>query len=206
MNTVSVNPGSAFAVFAALMRQPSDAESAPQAEAQDLRAAVGGDGEAFARLIGLHQQRVAAHVWPLLRDAGAVEEVVQDTFVEAYLALASFRGGSKFSTWLCGIATRLVYRRLRDRDRRGRRDGTFAREQSAVAADARESDERDARLWSIVDSLSPMDRLVVTLAYVHNLSIAEIATLAGSTSVVVKVRLHRARIKIRKAYERETHS
>jgi DNA-directed RNA polymerase specialized sigma24 family protein len=128
--------GSWFAVLGALMADAAPNPVPAETDRADLDRALQGDGDAFARIVARHQQRVAAHIWPLLRGAGVVEEVVHDTFVEAYLSLASFRGGAALSTWLCGIATRVCYRRMRDRDRRGRRDAAFAREQQRAIAES----------------------------------------------------------------------
>lgn len=172
------------------------------ADGADVRLSLDGNGDAFARIIGRHQQRVAAHVWPFVRDRGRVEEIVHDTFVEAYLALASYRAGAALSTWLCAIATRVVYRRMRDRDRRGRRDATFARSR-VEPSEPGDQDPRAARLWAIVDSLPAGDRLVLTMMYAHGRSVAQIATLAGWSSAVVKVRAFRARAKLRKILEQE---
>ncbi len=173
-----------------------------EADREDVRLSLDGNGDAFARIIGRHQQRVAAHIWPFVRDPGRVEEIVHDTFVEAYLALASFRASAAFSTWLCAIATRVVYRRMRDRDRRGRRDAAFARTQGAP----REPGPADARaehLWAMVERLPARDRLVLTMMYAHGRSVAEIATLAGWSSALVKVQAFRARAKLRKILEEE---
>lgn len=196
--------GSWFAVLAALMADAASSPVPAEADRADLDRALQGDGDAFARIVARHQQRVAAHVWPLLRGAAVVEEVVHDTFVEAYMSLASFRGGAALSTWLCGIATRVCYRRMRDRDRRGRRDAAFAREQERAAAPSSAKDERAERLWALVDTMPAKDRLVLVLAYAHGLSIGEIATLSGTNALAAKLRLHRARNRLRELMEKES--
>ncbi len=195
--------GSWFAVLGALMADAAPYPVPAETDRADLDRALQGDGDAFARIVARHQQRVAAHVWPLLRGAGVVEEVVHDTFVEAYLSLASFRGGAALSTWLCGIATRVCYRRMRDRDRRGRRDAAFAREQQRAIAESGETDERATKLWALVDTMPAKDRLVLVLAYAHGLSIGEIATLSGTNALAAKLRLHRARNRLRELMEKE---
>jgi RNA polymerase sigma-70 factor (ECF subfamily) len=198
--------GSWFAVLGALMADAAPNPVPAETDRADLDRALQGDGDAFARIVARHQQRVAAHVWPLLRGAGVVEEVVHDTFVEAYLSLASFRGGAALSTWLCGIATRVCYRRMRDRDRRGRRDAAFAREQQRAIAESGETDERATKLWALVDTMPAKDRLVLVLAYAHGLSIGEIATLSGTNALAAKLRLHRARSRLRELMEKESTS
>ena len=62
------------------------------AQWREIRAAAGGDGEAFGRLVQGHQEAVADYMWRFTRNRGQWEELVQDVFVEAYFSLKSFRG------------------------------------------------------------------------------------------------------------------
>jgi RNA polymerase sigma-70 factor (ECF subfamily) len=95
---------------------------------------------------------------------------------------------------------------MRDRDRRGRRDAAFAREQQRAIAESGETDERATKLWALVDTMPAKDRLVLVLAYAHGLSIGEIATLSGTNALAAKLRLHRARSRLRELMEKESTS
>src|SRR5262245_47301985 len=76
----------------------------------DVRAAVGGDGEAYARIIRQHQGAIATRMMRFSREPGIVEELVHEVFVEAYFSLSRFRGDAPLEHWLQRIATRVGYR------------------------------------------------------------------------------------------------
>ena len=95
---------------------------------------------------------------------------------------------------------------MRDRDRRGRRDAVFAREQARATSLSGTKDERAEKLWAMVDTMPAKDRLVLVLAYAHGLSIGEIATLSGTNALAAKLRLHRARNRLRDLMDKENAS
>jgi RNA polymerase sigma-70 factor (ECF subfamily) len=87
-------------------------------EAALVAAARAGEGEAFARLVELHQARVRALARALVGDAGLAEDVAQEAFVRAWRGLAGFRAESSFAAWLYTIARRTALEQARRRRRR----------------------------------------------------------------------------------------
>jgi RNA polymerase sigma-70 factor, ECF subfamily len=155
----------------------------------------GGDQRAATAL-------VARHVTPLSRFvsslgvAGAVDEIVQDTFVRAFGALDTFRAESSLRSWLFTIARRLVL----DQRRAGRRDRWHVAIEDAQ--DQLESgddllghvvaDEAQARVRQAVAKLSPTQREVFTLRVVEGLSYKDIAAVADTTEGAARVHYHNA--------------
>ena len=86
-----------------------DASSAPD-DGEIVRSVLAGDGERYRELVEQHQGRIAALLWRFTRDRTTLEELVQETFVEAYLSLRSFRPDGSFPAWLRTIAVRCGYR------------------------------------------------------------------------------------------------
>ena len=88
----------------------------------DIRASLDGDADAYTRLMRRYEGQVAAHLWRFTRDERVLEELVQNVFIETYLALAGFREKAPFIYWLLRIATRVGYRHCKHeaRDRRRR--------------------------------------------------------------------------------------
>jgi RNA polymerase sigma-70 factor (ECF subfamily) len=175
--------------------------AADPADWADVQAALGGDGDAFRRLVQRHQQTLGAYLWRFTRDRGAREELVHDVFVEAYFSLAGYQGRGAFGAWLKSIATRLGYRFWQRRERRRRElplpeDTLIADDHAAAARQAGET------VHCLLAQLAPRDRLVITLLHLEEHPVAEIASLTGWSEAAVKVQAHRARRRLRELCER----
>ena len=185
--------------------RPNDRGRDPVAvETTLIDAACSGDQDAFRQIVEGYQSTLTIQMRRFSRDPNAVEDLVHDVFVEAFMSLASFRRKSPFEHWLRKIAVRVGYRhwQLEARDKRRQEK---LREQSATATIIAEpaSDATEARdqLHAIMSKLSPRDRLVLTLLYWDGYSVAEAAKLAGWTQTMVKVQAHRARKRLKKLLE-----
>ena len=82
-------------------------------ESELIAAILAGDTELYHQLIRPHERRVYVMALSCLRNKEDAEDVAQETFVRAMRNLGSFRGDSKFSTWLISIALNEARNRLR---------------------------------------------------------------------------------------------
>jgi RNA polymerase sigma-70 factor (ECF subfamily) len=162
-----------------------------------------GDAAAFRVLVERHQSRAIALARRLLRDPAEAEEVAQDAFLKAWVALPAFRGESRFGTWL----HRIVYRRALDRIdslQARRRAETAApswpEERAAPGGGAGVSAERVRRH---IDELPAAQRAAITLFYFEDRSVQEAAKVLGMQENTLKTHLHRARAALRTAMARE---
>lgn len=123
-----------------------------------------------------------------------VNEVVQETFIKAFGALASFREESSLRTWLFTIERRLVIDRRRAEARRGTtvdvEDATLATSYDAL--DSLVADETSTRVLRALASLTPMQRDVFTLRVQEGRSYKEIADILDSTEGAARVHYHHA--------------
>ena len=175
------------------------AETVSEIDPGDIAASLKGDGEAYARVVRHYQGQVAAQMWRFTRDPAVLEELVQDAFVEAYLSLKGFRGRAPFLHWLRRVATRVGYRYWKSQVRKRDREEVL-RETSLNLATAREDptpSEAAEALYGLLARLPPPDRLVLTLFYFAECDTYEIASRTGWNRTLVKVRLHRARKKLK---------
>lgn len=176
----------------------------------DIQATLGGDGRAFARLVARHQPAVARHLMRFARDAATREQLVQDTFVEAWGSLAGFRGRAPLQHWLLTLATRVGYRHWTAQARAVRTasldalspDELAALDGGAPAASPAASPADDPReaaelVHRLLARLAPRDRLVITLLHLDGRSVAETAELTGWSRALVKVQAFRARARLR---------
>ena len=154
--------------------------------------------EDFVQLVETHQTTLLRMCYMVLRDRQQAEDAVQETFLKAYRAMESFRGGSSIRTWLVTIAMNTCrdMRRsawLRHIDRRV----TPEELPEAVLPPA----EDDRELTMRVMQLSPKLREVVILYYYQDMNMVEIARSLGLAQSTVTTRLKRAREKLREVLE-----
>ena len=175
-----------------------------------LERSRGGDQSAFRELVVLHQDQAYGLALRITRSPADAEEVAQDAFLRAWLALARFRGESSFGTWLYRIVARRAFDRLeRIRSRRGREVGgeEAASLAEAMAAPARaeghEAAVRARRLERMVNALPAAQRAAVTLYYYEDRSVEQVAAILGMPENTVKTHLSRARAALRTAWQRE---
>jgi len=80
-----------------------------------VQRAQGGNAEAFAALFQFHRSRVYSVCLSMTRDVAEAEDLTQDTYLQAFRSIGTFRGGSAFSTWLHRVAVNTVLMELRRR-------------------------------------------------------------------------------------------
>ena len=173
-------------------------------ERQEIAAARGGDDDAFRRIVQRYQSTIATQMQRFSRDPTVVEELVHDVFVEAFVSLNAFRHRSPFEHWLRKIAVRVGYRlwKTQARDRQ-RRDALLSEPtlQAALQTPCQTASDANDRLHTVLEMMSHRDRLVLTLLYWDDCTVAEAAELAGWTQTMVKVQAHRARKKLKRLLE-----
>jgi RNA polymerase sigma-70 factor (ECF subfamily) len=175
-------------------------------EADDIeamvRAAREGDRDAFDRLVRATYADTYTLAHRLTGDDDDARDVVQDVYLRAYRGLRRFRGDSQFTTWLYRITANCASTHLgrRSRHRHDELVDDLAVVDVRPAHDplgrAEHHDLRD-RVRSALEALPPKLRAVVVLRDVYDLSHEAIAAELGISESAAKVRLHRARRKLR---------
>lgn len=183
---------------------PGAAVGMDAADQTDIQLSLRGDGEAFGRLVQRYQDEIARQMWRFTRDGLVLEELVHDTFVEAYASLRSFRGAGPFLHWLRKLATRVGYRYWKRRKRQDEHCVTLQDWDAVVDGrqDALDRQEAADMLDVLMGRLAPADRLVLTLLHLEELSVAEVAGRTGWSQISVKVRAHRARKRLKVLLEK----
>jgi RNA polymerase sigma-70 factor (ECF subfamily) len=175
--------------------QPCSAHESP-----DIDALKDGDERAFRCLVQQEQERLTRFVANIVDDQDEAENIVQETFAEAYRQIDRFRGDSKVSTWLFSIARHLAYGHLRKSKRHNYLEHDtiefLQADQGAPRDSTEEEVEMEERRRIVHDALEDLPdhyRRVVQLRDLEEQSTAEAAEQLGLTEVNVRVRLHRAR-------------
>jgi RNA polymerase sigma-70 factor, ECF subfamily len=169
-----------------------------------------GDTALFEILMRRYNQRLYRVARGIVRDTADAEDVVQQAYMNAYLHLHQFAGRARFPTWLTRIAINEALARARrsdwvqqfDWDDETGRDAVD--DIASVAPDPeREAGNGELRraLESAIDELPPIYRSVFVMREVEQLTTIETAECLGLTEEVVKVRLFRARERLRHALD-----
>lgn len=166
-----------------------------------------GEQNAYSELVERYQSYVFTLTLRFTKSREDAEELSQDIFVKAYRALADFRGASKFSTWLYTIVnttciTFLRKKRLETRSLDDEKTFEVADSQdSGLRANLVEQKSRVNMVNQAITLLSPDDAEIITLFYKAEQSLEEISTILGLEPNTAKVRLHRARQRLKEKIE-----
>ena len=164
---------------------------------QLVDAVLAGDREAFRALVERESPTVIGVCRRILRDPDEAQDAAQDTFIQAYRALATFRGDGPFGAWVRRIAIRLAISRLSarrevmtiDAATMDPGDGLYGTDESPETRFL--TDENRGAIIDAVSALPPEQQEVIMLRFFGDLSILEIAARTDVPVGTVKSRLSR---------------
>ncbi len=165
-----------------------------------IRLAQQGNTEAITQLVATYQQSVFNVCYRMLGERAEAEDAAQETLIKAITKLHTFNPERPFRPWVLRIASNECIDRIRRRrpsvslDALGE-NGAWEWQPGKSPLPEVEllRREREAQVRSLLQHLSPLDRLLVSLFYWEGLSYAEIATVTNLTIPAIKSRLFRAR-------------
>ena len=157
--------------------------------------AATGDRAAQRALFVAQRANVHRVLFRILGSNRDLEDLLQDAFIQIFVALPSFRGDSALSRWCQTIATRVAYLAI---SRRRPAAVDLAVVEDTVASDVdvvRHVRVREAarRLYAALDHIDAKQRIAFALSIVDGKSLAEVAVLTESSVFAVKTRVWRAR-------------
>ena len=160
-----------------------------------------GDTAAFGELVDRYQNFVYTIAIRILKVSEEAEEVAQDSFIKAYDSLGTFRGDSKFTTWLY----RIVYHKSLDRLKMNKRHSAYEINEE-ITDDSLDhiengleyllSNERTALIRKCIAELPEDEAAIITFYYFEEQSVREIAEVTGLTEDNIKIKLYRSRKKL----------
>jgi len=166
-----------------------------------LKMAILGEREGFEYLVNTYQNLAYTVALKICGNSDDAEEVVQDSFMKAFNALATFQSASKFSTWLYKIVYYTAITKLNST----RKDNVELNEETGASGyildEKREvagllQADRKKYINLALSQLVEEERIVITLHYLGEKSISEIAEILGLGKSAIKMRLMRGRKKL----------
>ena len=173
-------------------------------EKQLVRLAQEGSPAAFEELVTKYQPKVFSMALSFTRNREAADDLAQEIFLKAYLALPRFHGKSEFGTWLYRISVNHIKDFLRKKGRAKEvslddvPEVSFSdREQTEKAQEERETEARRTLVQRFVQSLPEKYRVILTLRDIQGLAYEDISRILRLSPGTVDSRLHRARRMLR---------
>ena len=167
-----------------------------------LAACRRGDPRAFEEVVRATHRQVYTQALRLVRDRQDAEDVAQEAYLRVFRGLAGFRGDAQFETWLYRIVANAAITHLR---RRGRFGDVLAEPEDerlelppGEPTSADRAADREA-LAHALESLPEPTRAIVVMKDMYGLSCREIGDMVGASEGAIKVRLHRARKRLKDA-------
>ena len=179
-------------------------------DVQLIHRILSGDDEAFSLLVQRHQKSVHALVWRKIGDFHIAEEITQDTFLRVYKSLKTLKDPNQFAGWLYVIANRLcinwshknnpAIQSLEDTPIEEIEESAYTHylsEQREVEA----SDHHCEIVQKLLQKLPESERTVMTLYYLGEMTVKEIAKFLGVSVNTIKSRIRRARARLQNQEE-----
>lgn len=162
---------------------------------------LNGDTNAFAYLVNKYKNMAFTLALNIVKSREDAEEIAQDSFLKAFQQLHTFKGDSKFSTWLYTIVYRNSISMTRKKKLKTSALDKFVLENHKSDADFSQIDdlkeeEQKKYVKKIIASLPEKDAILITLFYLNENSVDEIEEITGLSKVNIKVKLFRLRKKL----------
>ncbi len=176
-----------------------------QDDTEIIRSILQGNKSAYSILVSRYSNYVFTIVMRYINNRELAEELAQDVFVKAYRFLADFKGNSKFSTWLYAIVNTTCLSHLRKK-----KEGSVLMDEEKLIFYAGNTESASTQLEqktqkelinTAMNLLPEADSLILNLFYIAEQSIEEIGVIVGLTPTNVKVKLFRARQKLKEIVE-----
>jgi len=157
---------------------------------------LAGERNLYATLVDKYKSYAYTLAMKVLENRPDAEEAAQDAFIKAFHYLKGFNRQAKFSTWLYRIVfnTAISYKRKRKPAFQSIENSII--EYSERADHKTEQDDKHVFLVKAMNRLNEADRLAIQLFYIKEFTMEEVAGMMGQNINTVKVRIHRARLRL----------
>jgi len=159
---------------------------------------IQGKYNSFGLLVDRYQHMAYTIAYKLVQDSDNAKDITQDAFLKVFEQLSTFKGQSKFSSWLYTIVYRQGLNQLRkSKDKvltmEVKHENLLTVENVDLPIEQLSKKERNKYVNSAIDQLTEIDQTIISLFYLGEKSLQEIEEITGLKQSNIKVRLHRSR-------------
>ncbi len=182
----------------------------PHNDTELVRLVLSGDDDAFASLVDKYQKHLHTLAWRIVGDFHIAEEIVQDTFLKAYMELKKLKEPQRFAGWLTVIARHQCYAWLRkkrvltesyeylEETDREQIEGAIYSDYVIEEKQREAAEEQREIVDRLLAKLKENERTVITLHYFNEMTCLEIGEYLGVSTNTIKSRLYRAQQHLKK--------
>ena len=159
-----------------------------------------GDRVAQSRLFDNYVGNVHATLYRILGSNRDIDDLIQESFIQIFSSLSSYRGDARLTTWVARISARVALAHLARK-----RPRSVALETVPEPVPEPQSSERrimarevGRRLYALLDQLDPRHRIAFTLHIIDGRSLKEVAAITESSVAAVKSRVWRTRRRVQR--------
>jgi RNA polymerase sigma factor (sigma-70 family) len=157
---------------------------------------LAGEKQLYAALVDKYKSYAYTVAMKILDNRPEAEEAAQDAFIKAFHNLKNFNRQAKFSTWLYRIVFNTAISYKRKKKPAFQNIETSIEEYSEKADQKTEQEDKQMFIRKALERLNEADRLAIQLFYIKEFSMDEVAEMMGQNTNTIKVRIHRARLRL----------
>lgn len=178
-------------------------ESSLQEHTDVVQAVLSGQKEKFAQIIDDHKNLVYSILLRMTDDHEEANDLAQEVFVKVYRQLKQFKGKSKLSTWIYKITYFHGLSHLRKQKRWVGEEYYSNAESDDNVEDDIALEEMKGHVAECINRLKPLERTAITLFYLDELSVKDVADIMNISESYVKVTVHRAKKNLKGLIKKE---
>lgn len=154
-----------------------------------------GEEAATRELFRSYHKRVHGTLYRILGSSRDIDDLTQDSFIQVFKSLPTFRAEAKLATWIDRITVRVAYRHIAKQKKLPLPDDTLDEEPSMRPGPGHQAESREAvrRLYAALSKLPAASRIAFALHEIDGRSVSEVAALVGASKTACKLRIWRAR-------------
>ncbi|MEK3766109.1 sigma-70 family RNA polymerase sigma factor [Solibacillus sp. FSL K6-4121] len=165
---------------------------------QYIQQALAGDENAIRHITTIHKPRLLAKAYTYMKNKQDAEDIVQETFIKAFGALAQLKEPKYFATWLYKILIRESFFAMNKKKRTELLELEIMEQLQLLD---QENSEDYSELHNAIESLKKDYQMAIVMHYFYDFKVFEIAEMLGKPNNTIKMHLHRGRKAIRKKLE-----
>lgn len=164
-----------------------------------VKRAQAGDDLALSELITIHKRLVFTIIMRMVNDYHTSQDLTQDTFIKVCLNIHRVNDSNKFCAWICRIAKNIAYDHLRKEKRH--RLVPLHEISEQVGENTMKHKRKSIIIQDALTRLSIKDRMLLSLAYLEGLALADVAEIMKIPLRNIRISVHRARVRLRRQLE-----
>ena len=178
-------------------------ENSRQEYNEIVQAVLAGEKNRFAEIVDQHKNLVYSILLRMTDDHDEANDLAQEVFIKVYRQLKQFKGKSKLSTWIYKIAYFHGLSYLRKRKRWFTTNDDVLLQSDGDIDEEIALDEMKGHVSDCIRKLKPLERTAITLFYLEEMHVKEVAEIMNITESYVKVTVHRAKKSLKEMIKKE---